>query len=428
MPRPGKWSSGREALRKAIKPGDRVFFSLASGEPRTLLQIMAKDYEYYRNVEILNGIILSEHPLAKKGFDASFQCISFQNNTSMKVDYNEGRIDFLPIRYSDFSRVYSRRGTKPIDVVIIQLASPWSDGRFSLGASASLSYPAALNARTVVAEINEQAPRTYGPCSLSVNEIDFLIECSAPLVPYSEGQFNEVEQSIAKNVAELIPDGATIQIGIGNIPSAILHELKNKNDLGIHSGMLSDGMVELVERGVITNKKKNIYTGKLIAGELIGTNKLFNFSHENPSVEIHPASVTHNSKLIGEIDNFIAINSALEVDLTGQINAEHVNGTQISSVGGQFDFVDGAYFSNGGKSIIALTSTAAKGRISRIVPVLPFGTPVTLPRYMTDIVITEHGVAQLKGKSNRQRAEALISIAHPDHQEQLRSTYRKMIC
>jgi 4-hydroxybutyrate CoA-transferase len=216
-----------------------------------------------------------------------------------------------------------------------------------------------------------------------------------------------------------------MQIGIGNLPAAILQVLQGKKDLGFHSGMLSDSVVDLVEKGAVTNSRKSVYRGKIVTGELIGTEKLFRFGHENPLLEMHGADVSHNAQLIGQIDNFIAINSALEIDLTGQINAESLNGVQISGVGGQFDFVEGAYFSRGGKSITALTSSAAKGKISRIVSSLSSRAIVTIPRYMTDIVVTEYGVAHLRGKSNRQRAGALIAIAHPDFRDQLREEFSR---
>ena len=415
-----QWYNARDALRKAIKPGDRLFFSIASGQPQTLLQALAEDFEFYRNVEVINGVLLAEHPLAKKGLESSFRCISFQNSASLRQDSEEGRIDFLPVRYSDVPRVFSRQGPKPIDVVLIQVAPPDKAGRFSLGVSTSHSYPLALEARAVVAEVNEQAPRTFGPCSFAADQIDYLVECSAPLVPYPEIKFGETEKRIAGFVADLIPNGATIQIGIGNLPAAILQVLEGKNDLGFHSGMLSDSAANLVEKGVVTNSRKNVFRGKIVAGELIGTERLFRFGHENPVLEMHGADVSHNAQLIGQIDHFIAINSALEIDLTGQINAESLDGFQLSGVGGQFDFVEGAYFSRGGKSITALTSSAGKGKISRIVPRLSSGAIATIPRYMSDIVVTEYGGAQLRGKSNRQRAEALIAIAHPDFRDQLR--------
>jgi len=415
-----KWNSPRDALRKAIKPGDRIFFSIASGQPQTLLQALAEDFEYYRNVEVINGVLLAEHPLAKKGLESSFRCISFQNSASLRRDWEEGRIDFLPVRYSDVPRIFSRNGPTPLGVALIQVSPPDQQGRFSLGVSASHAYPLALEARTIVAEVNEQAPRTFGPCSLSGEQIDYLVECSAPLVPYPEIKFGETERRIAGFVAKLIPDGATIQIGIGNLPAAILQVLEGKNDLGFHSGMLSDSAANLVEKGVVTNSRKNVFRGKIVAGELIGTERLFRFGHENPVLEMHGADVSHNAQLIGQIDHFIAINSALEIDLTGQINAESLDGVQLSGVGGQFDFVEGAYFSRGGKSITALTSSAGKGQISRIVPRLSSRAIATIPRYMTDIVVTEYGVAQLRGKSNRQRTDTLIAIAHPDFRDQLR--------
>jgi 4-hydroxybutyrate CoA-transferase len=414
-----KWLSAREALRRAIQPGDRIFFSIASGQPQTLLQALAEDFEFYRDVEVINGFLLAEHPLAKRGLGSSFRCVSIQNSPSLRQDWEEGRIDFLPVRYSDVPRVFSCKGPTPIDVVLIQVAPPDRVGRFSLGVSTSHAYPLALEARTIVAEVNEQAPRTFGPCSLSAQQIDYLVECSAPLIPYPEIKIGEAERRIAEFVAELIPDGATIQIGIGNLPAAILQLLEGKKDLGFHSGMLSDSVAELVEKGAVTNSRKSVYRGKIIAGELIGTEKLFRFGHENPLLEMHGAEVSHNAQLIGQMDSFIAINSALEIDLTGQINAESLDGVQISGVGGQFDFVEGAYFSRGGKSITALTSSAANGKVSRIVPRLSSRAVATIPRYLIDIVVTEYGVAQLRGKSNRKRAEALISIAHRDFRNQL---------
>jgi len=420
-----QWCPARDALRKAIKPGNRIFFSIASGQPQTLLQALAEDFEFYRDVEVINGILLAEHPLAKQGMESSFRCISFQNSPSLRRDWEEGRIDFLPARYSDVPRVFSRQGPRPVDVALIQVSPPDHQGRFSLGVSASHAYPLARQARTIVAEVNDRAPRTYGPCFFTAEEIDFLVECSAPLVPYPEIQFGETERRIAELVADLIPDGATIQIGIGNLPAAILKLLEGKKDLGFHSGMLSDSVVDLVEKGAVTNARKNVHPGKIVAGELIGTEKLFRFGHENPLLEMHGAGVSHNAELIGKIDNFVAINSALEIDLSGQINAESLNGVQISGVGGQFDFVEGAYFSRGGRSVIALISSASKGKVSRIVPTFSNQAVVTIPRYLTDIVVTEYGAAHLRGKSIRQRAEALISIAHPSFRDGLCEAFRK---
>lgn len=415
----GKWMNARDALRRAIRPGDRIFFPIAAAQPQTLLQALADDFESYHNVEVINGYLLAHHPLAKKGLQSSFRCISLQNSPAVKEAWEEGRIEFLPVRYSDIPRIFSPEGPRPVDVALIQVAPADREGCFSLGASTSLAYPIAKGARTIVAEVNDRAPRTFGPCFFRADEIDFFVECSVPLIPYPEIRITEAERRIAALVAEIIPDGATLQMGIGNLPAAILECLEGKKDLGIHSGMLSDGIADLAEKGVINNRKKNIFPGKIITGELIGTERLNRFGHANPLLEMHPADVTHNAQLIGQNDHFVAINSAVEIDLAGQINAEALNGVQISGVGGQFDFVEAAYFSRGGRSITAFLSSAGAGKVSRIVPRLGAGAVVTVPRYMTDIVVTEYGVAELRGKTLAQRAEALVAIAHPCFRDSL---------
>ncbi|MBP1718532.1 MAG: 4-hydroxybutyrate CoA-transferase [Deltaproteobacteria bacterium] len=414
----GVWSGAREALRRTITPGSRIFFSMASAQPQILLQALAEDHSNYQNVEVLNVYPLADHPLAKPGLESSFRCVSLQNASAIVPDWKKGRIDFIPVRYSHIPWIFSPRGPAPIDVALIQVAPPDRQGRFSLGASASLTYPLACGAKQIVAEVNDQTPRTCGPCSFSADEIDFLVEASHPLFPFPEVRITAVEKRIGEIVASLVPDHATIEIGVGNLPGAILQQLEGKRDIGIHSGMLSDPMINLVDKGVITNRKKNLFPGKLVAGELFGSEKLFRFAHENESVEIHPARVTHNPRLLGRLQNFVAINSTVEIDLSGQMNGEFLGENQIGSVGGLFDFVEGAFFS-GGKSITALTATAGSGRISRIVSNFPKGTPVTLPRYMADAVVTEFGIAELKGKTLRQRAKALIAIAHPDFRDRL---------
>jgi 4-hydroxybutyrate CoA-transferase len=421
-----QWTNARDALRQAITPGSRIFFSMAAAQPQTLLQALAEDYDYYRNVEVINSYIMADHPLAKPGMESSFRCVSLQNSPSLRKDWEEGRIDFLPIRHSDIPLVFSPRGPAPIDVALIQVAPPDRNGRFSLGASTSVAFPLACGAKIIVAEVNKQAPRTYGPCSFSEGEIDFLVETSHPLIAYPEVKISEVEKRIAEIVAGLIPDRSTIQIGIGNLPAAILQLLEGKNDLGIHSGMLSDGIVDLVAKGVITNRAKNLFPGKIVTGELIGTEKLLRFAHENPCVEMHPAEVSHNPQLIGKLDNFVAINSTIEIDLAGQMNGEFLGGAQISGVGGLFDFVEGASCARG-KSITALTAAAGRGKASRIVASFEKGTVVTLPRYLADTVVTEFGIAELRGKTLRQRAEALIAVAHPDFRDRLREEFRQGI-
>jgi 4-hydroxybutyrate CoA-transferase len=421
----GKYSNAREALRQAIRPGDRIFFSIASAQPQTLLRAMAADFDYYKGVEVISSTLLADHPLAKKGLESAFRCVSLQLGASTRKDWEEGRIDFLPVRISDMPAFFGPAGPAPVQVVLVQASPPDAGGRYSVGASACMAFPLAKNARTIVAEVNDQAPQTFGPSSFSASEIDFLVKCSSPLIPYPEIRIGEAERRIAKIVAALIPDGATIQLGIGNLPAAILQLLEGKKDLGVHSGMISDGVVDLMEKGVINNRKKKIFPGKTIAGELIGSEKLFRFAHQNPDVEMHSSAVTHNAHLISQLDQFVAINSAVEIDLTGQINAESVDGVQISGVGGQCDFVEGALHSRGGRAITAMTATAGKGKISRIVPRLDRGATVTTARYLTDTVVTEYGAAELRGKSYKQRAEALIAIAHPDFRDKLWEEFRR---
>ncbi|MCX5907854.1 MAG: 4-hydroxybutyrate CoA-transferase, partial [Deltaproteobacteria bacterium] len=394
----GKWCSAQEALRTAIQPGNRVFFPIGSGQPQTLLQALADDFAYYRDVEVISGVLVAGLPIVQKGLQSSFRYISTQMSAPLRKDWEEGRIEFLPATISAVPGICGPDGPLPTDVAIIQVSPPDEHGRVTLGASTSMGFPIAKGARRIVAEVNDQAPHTYGPCSLALSEIDYLVQVSAPLVPYREIKIGEIERQIAGWVVDLIPDGATIQFGIGNLPSAILQSLKNKKDLGVHSGMLGDGIVDLVECGAVNGSRKKVFPGKLIAGELIGTEKLFRFAHKNPLVEMHPASVSHNARVIGEIDNFVSINSIIEIDLTGQINAESINDTQISGVGGAHDFAMGAAYSRGGKSFTVLTSTAAKGELSRIVPRIASVCAVTIPRYLVDYVVTEYGVAHLRGK------------------------------
>lgn len=417
--RTAKWLNAQEALREAIHPGSRVFFPIGSGQPQTLLQALAEDFSHYQGVEVISGVLVADLPIAKKGLETSFRYISTQMSAPLRKDWEEGRIDFLPAMISDVPRICSPNGPLPIDVALIQVSPPDEKGRVTLGASTSMAFPVAKGARCIVAEVNEQAPQTCGPCTLALSEIDYLVRVSTPLVPYPEIKIGEAEKRIAEFVSELIPDGATIQFGIGNLPSAILQSLKGKKDLGVHSGMLSDALVDLVEVGAVTGRRKGIFPEKIITGELIGTERLFRFAHRNPVVEMHPASVSHNARLIGKIDNFVSINSVIEVDLSGQINAETIGPIQISGVGGAHDFVSAAFFSKGGRSFTVLTSTAGGGKISRIVPQIAGEAAVTIPRYLVDRVVTEFGVASLRGKTLTQRAEALIRIAHPDFRDRL---------
>ncbi|MER3421393.1 MAG: hypothetical protein C4290_13100 [Chloroflexota bacterium] len=289
----------------------------------------------------------------------------------------------------------------------------------------STTVEVARRAPLVIGEINPRCPRTHGEGFLHVTDIDLAVEVDHPPVEAPPAPVGEVERAIGRHVAALVPDGATIQIGIGAVPQAILEALADRRDLGVHSGMLCDGMVPLVERGVITGACKSLDPYKLAAGEAIGSQVLFDFVHDNPGVRMLPARLSHGLEYLRGQERFVAINSALEVDLTGQVNAEWLAGRQVSGLGGSFDFLEAAMHAPGGISIVALPATAAGGTVSRIVPALAAGTAVTAPRYAVDYVVTEFGVADLRVKPLRQRAEALIAVAHPTVRQELMDALSK---
>lgn len=316
-------------------------------------------------------------------------------------------------------------GTFIPDVALIQVSRPDNHGRLNLGVSVDYSLDAVRSAGTVIAEINDRMPRIHGGGYLTPDEIDFAVEVSTPLLEISSPNFGPIEEQIGKHVAELVSDGSTIQIGIGSIPSAVLQCLSGKNDLGVHSGSIPDGVAELMHKGVITNKHKPIYTGKTLAALLLGTNFLFEYADENPSIELHPVSFIHDESIIAQHKNFVSINSALEIDITGQVNAENLNGVQIAGAGGAPNFVRGALKAKNGRTIVALSSTAKKETISRIVPEL---SVVTIPRCDIQFVITEYGIANLQDLTLRERADALIGLAHPDFRDWLKESavYRRL--
>jgi 4-hydroxybutyrate CoA-transferase len=289
--------------------------------------------------------------------------------------------------------------------------------------STSYPLPLARRAPLVIAEVNHQMPRTRGDSSLGLDQVAAWTETDRPLVGYPAPAIGDPERRIAARVAELIPDGATIQIGIGSVPEAIVGILGDRRDLAIHS-LLVDAMLPLLEGGVITNARKSRNPGRMDLGEIMGTEPLFRFVHENPVVNMEPSSSIHNPQVVARLEGFVSINSAVEVDLTGQVNAESLGDRQVAGIGGQFDFVEGAYWAPGGRSVIALPATGRGGEVSRIVARLGAGAKVTTPRYLTDCVVTEFGRAELRGRSVEQRARALMGLAHPGFREQLEREWR----
>jgi 4-hydroxybutyrate CoA-transferase len=336
----------------------------------------------------------------------------------------EGKVDFLPLRYSQTVKTFLPNGDLPVDAVFIRVSAPDHRGYCSIGISPSYSLPVSLSAKKVIAEISAEVPRSCGNSFIHKSQITCFVESVFSPIEYRTDDISQEEQKAANFVAELIEDGSTIEIGIGGIPSAVTKNLMTKKDISVHSGMVSDDIIGLVEAGVISLNRVN-KKNRIVVTELIGTKRLFSFADENPIFEMATVDVVHNPVVISAIPKFTAINSAIEVDLFGQVNSETVDGFQIGGVGGALDFFIGASLSGGGKAIIAMTSTAKKGKVSRIVPQLSPGSKVTIPRHYVDYVVTEYGIAHLSGKNVMERAEALISIANPKFRDELSNQFAR---
>lgn len=414
-----KWATAQEAIG-TIRPDELVFIGEICGEPQTLAEALIEDRQRLSGLRIIESRRIAGSPFISH--QDSFHITSVQVPTDMREAVADRKVDFLVFKLSESEGLFS---SLPLDVALIQVSPPDNEGYCSLGVAVGFTLYAALNARRVIAEVNQQMPRTCGRNLLHLTQLDYLVESSRPLLEYPVGRIGPEEMEVGKHVAELIPDGATICTGVGAVPEATLLALKDKRHIGVHSGMITEGFIDLIERGVITNQMKNIDVGKTITALVTGSERLFRFVHNNPQVEVHPYGYTHDIKILERLNSFTGVNSAIEIDLTGQVNAETLGGNQLSAVGGQADFTRGAALSSGGKSIIALTSATRGGQISKIVPEFREGTVVTTPRYDTEYVVTEYGIAYLKGKTTSQRAEALISIAHPKFREQLSRAWLK---
>lgn len=408
--------SAEQAL-KNVKSGNRVVIGHACGEPPTLVEALVARAPELRDVEIVHMVAMGPAKYAQPGMENSFRHNALFVGATTRKAVEEKRGDYTPCFFSEIPRLFKNK-ILPVDVVLMQVAPPDEQGYCSYGVSADYTMPAAECARLVIVQMNAQMPRTTG-ARIHLDAIHLIVEKDEPLIELKPPQIGDVECKIGENVASLIPDGATLQLGIGAIPDAVLLFLKEKKDLGIHSEMFSDGVVVLAEAGVITNRKKTLHPGKFMATFLMGTRKLYDFVDNNPDVELRSVDYINDPYVIGQHDNMISINSALQVDLMGQVNAEMIGSTQFSGIGGQVDFVRGASRSAGGKSIIAIPSTAAKGKISRIACEIDRGAAISTSRNDVHYVVTEYGTADLRGKSLRQRAEALIAIAHPDFRESL---------
>lgn len=407
-----------EEAVKHIQSGCRIVTGHACGEPGILIDALVERASELENIEIVHMVAMGNAPYAQPGMEKSFRHNALFVGGSTRKAVEENRADFTPCFFSEVPRLFKNE-ILPVDVALIQVTLPDEAGYCSYGLSVDYTQAAAECAKLVIAQVNENMPRTGG-AKIHMDQIDFVVEGNVPILELKPPTIGEVEKAIGGHVASLIGDGSTLQLGIGAIPDAVLLFLKNKKDLGIHSEMFSDGIVELASAGVITNSKKTIHPNKFTATFLMGTKKLYDFVHNNPAVELYSVDYINDPFLVAQYENMVCINSALQVNLMGEINAETIGWRQFSGVGGQVDFVRGASRSRNGKSIIAMPSTASKGKLSRIVLDLETGSAVTTSRNDVHYVVTEYGIANLRGKSLRQRAEALIAISHPDFREELR--------
>ncbi len=410
--------SADEAL-KHVKSKDSIFIHGACATPTPLLDAMVKrkDLEGVRLYHIhLAGPIQFIEPQ----YQGQFFSTSLFTGAAMRKPIEEGRADFVPIFLSAIPSLFLS-GQVKLDVAFLQLSPPDEHGYCTLGTSVDTAKAAAETAKIIIAEINEQMPRTHGNTVVPFKKIKAFTLTNRPLHEHPLAEESEIEGKIGQLIADLVEDGSTLQMGIGGIPDAVLTRLKKKNDLGIHSEMFSDRLVELFETGVISNKLKNVHQYRTVTSFAAGTKKLFDFINDNPSVEFHPCDRTNDTHLIRKNEKVVAINSAIEIDLTGQVCADSMGHKIFSGIGGQMDFIRGAALSKGGKPIIALPSTAAKGKVSRIAFELNPGAGVVTTRGHVHWIVTEYGAVNLFGKSLRERAELLISIAHPDFREELKS-------
>jgi 4-hydroxybutyrate CoA-transferase len=432
-----KLTTAAEAV-KAIKSGNRVVVGHAYGQPQHLVQAMIDNKHAYENVEIVHMVSLSPAPYCRQEMQGNFIHNSFFVGVNSREAVNGGWAKYTPCFFHEIPRLFVN-GILPVDVTLCQLSPPDDEGYCSFGISVDYTKPAAEASKIVIAQVNERMPRTRGDAFIHVSKLDYIVRNDEPLLELGREKTGSTgiekeqyvaritaEMDIGRYCAELIEDGACLQLGIGAIPHAVLPFLEEKKNLGIHTEMFSDGVVELVNKGVINGACKQLSPGKLVANFLMGTRKLYDFVHDNPMVEMHPVHYTNDPHIIGQNDNVVSINSCLQVDLLGQAASDTIGPLQFSGVGGQVDFVRGAARSKGGKSILAFPSTAGGGKYSRIVPGLDPGAAVTTSRCDVHYIVTEYGVANLRGKSVKERAGQLIAIAHPDFREYLNKELNKI--
>ncbi|MEW6062105.1 MAG: acetyl-CoA hydrolase/transferase C-terminal domain-containing protein [Bacteroidota bacterium] len=407
-----------EQAASLVTSGDNVFLSGNAASPTDFLKVLAKRKEVLNSVSLYHLLLLGEDPLADESFKGHIQHAAFFVGQAERDAVMKGRADYIPIFLFEIPLVIAS-GAIPMDVVFVMVSPPDDYGFMSLGVECAASKAAVEYGKKVIVQVNEHMPRTHGDTFIHVSDVDFIVEHSQPLIELEMPEFTDVERRIAQYIAPLIEDGSTMQLGIGGIPNAVLSELEGKRNLGIHTEMVSDGVLKAIEKGIVTNAAKTFHPKKAVATFVLGTKRLYEFVNDNPMFEFLPSNYTNNPFHIAQNEKMVSINSAIEIDITGQVCADSVGPQIYSGFGGQLDFVRGSNASKGGKSIIALPSTAKNGTVSRITPYLRHGAGVVTTRGDVRYVVTEFGVASLFGKNLRQRAAALINIAHPSFREEL---------
>lgn len=414
--------SAEEAVA-VVKSGARVFIHSVAAAPRRLIEALTARANELRVVEIVSLHTEGPAPYAEPELAKSFRVNALFVGPNVRRAVEEGRADYLPVFLSEVPSLF-RSGILPLDVALVHVSPPDRHGFCSLGVSVDVSKAAVQTARVVIAQVNPRMPRSHGDGLIHVDSIDYMVEVEEPIHELKQAALNDVERAIGRHCAELVDDGATLQIGIGAIPQATLASLGDHHGLGVHTEMISDGIVDLVEKGVITGESKRVHPGKIVAGFALGTKRLYDFLDDNPLVAMLDMAYVNEAAVIRRNPKVTAINSAIEVDITGQVCADSIGDRQYSGVGGQMDFIRGAALSEGGKPIIALPSVTSAGE-SRIVSMLKPAAGVVTTRAHVHFVVTEHGIADLFGKNLRQRAAALIAIAHPAHRDALAAEARR---
>jgi 4-hydroxybutyrate CoA-transferase len=407
-----------------IASGENVYFGSGCAAPHDLISALAARHEELRNVDIIHHLTMGATPYLAPGMEESFRLRDCFVAANTREAVNEGRADYIPIHLHEMPRLF-RRGIVKLDWALIQVTPPDEHGFCSFGIEVGVTKPAALSARNIVVEVNRRMPRTLGDSFIHVSKIEAFVEVDRDLDEFHPEPPTDLECAVGRHVASLIGDGACLQLGLGAIPNAALGFLGDRRDLGVHTEMITEALPDLVQSGVVNGERKTFHPGKVVAGFIMGTRRVYDFAHDNALFEFHPTDYVNHPANIARNQNMTAINSAIEIDLTGQVCSDSIGERIHSGFGGQADFMRGAAMAEGGQPIIALPSTTSDGSRSRIVPVLSHGAGVVLTRADVHFVVTEYGVAPMLGRSLRERAEALIGIAHPRFREELLAAARQ---